>query len=289
MDKVEALGYIDKRSQKFRVFDPLHIPNVEATDCILHISSYLEESSEREFNVLRENVGLLSSQVIFPEYDYRIDLILSINGHVEKPKYIKYLKSIDGSKINSGVYVTVFQRQNMGFQWGGFHDVWLRYKDVKCDWFATMEADCYFLREDWLAYLTGTMKEQPPTIGYFGHRNPRNGGKFIVQSCDQNTINPLCFDSVPSIPTEVWRDGNNKVIQDAKDVDTCHSGGGFHFCRRSFLEHMDKVFGCFTFSMGCHHDFDGIVLGEVGFGQKTRVLGYSWLCPEAVLIGVRPQ
>lgn len=275
------------RSQKFRVFDPLHIPNIKTTNCVLHISSYLQGNNEREFNVLKENINLLSSQTISSS-SYRIDLILSINGHINNPKHIGYLKSINKSKINSGIYVIIFQRPNTGFQWGGFHDVWMRYKDIKCNWFATIEADCYFLRSDWLDYLINTMNKQPLTTGYFGHRNPRGGGKFIVNPCDQNTINPLRFDNVPKIPIEVWRDKNNNVIQNTQVVDTCHSGGGFHFCRRSFLENMDKIFGCFTFSMGCHHDFDGIVLGEVGFGQKTRVLGYSWVCPETTLIGVRP-
>lgn len=281
------MGYLD-RTRKFRVFDPLSIPTIEMTDCVLHICSYLEQDNNREFDVLQKNIDLLSSQTISVKPDYRVDLIISINGHIDNPDYIDYFRRIDGIKINSGVYVQIFQRQNIGFQWGGFHDVWMRYKDIKCNWFVTLEADCFFLRTDWLDYLIMEMNNQPLNVGYFGHRNKEKGGKYIVGPCDQNTINPLKLDDHTPIPIEAWRDKNNQVIQDINVIDTCHTRGGFYFCRKALLRDMDQVFGCFSFSMGCNHEFDAIVLGEVGFGQKARVLGYDWLAPESDdLIGVR--
>ena len=52
-----------------------------------------------------------------------------------------------------------------------------------------------------------------------------------------------------------------------------HTRGGFHFCRKSLLEKIDKQFGCFTEAKGCDLMIDGILHGEIGFCQKIEATG----------------
>jgi hypothetical protein len=266
------MGYID-RSKVYRQFDSLHIPTVGKTDCVYHISSYLEDkegvsdrvNTSREFEVFRLNIDHLLSQTISQLDGFRMDLIVSINGHISNPTYIEYLNSINGTN-NGKVFITVFQRPNVGYQWGGLHDVWLRYKDVKCTWYVTTEADVYM--EDDIWYDTAVHKVNASGNGYLG------------QNARINMIHPFEAESSPGMwyigdsSPLVWRNGNGDIIKPTKEM-TQHTRGGFYFCCDTLLRRMDEVYGNFTFSMGCNHEYDGIILGEVGFCHKITALGYK--------------
>ena len=269
------MGYMGKE-RIFRVFDPLHIPKINKTDCVLHISSFLQESKEksdrregdspRDFNCIKSLIGEISNQRISNREGFRLDAVISINGHVENQEYIDYLKSINGTVIGNNVHITIFQRPNVGWQWGGFHDVWMRYKDIDCNWYATMEGDVFFSNDTWFDYFVNKNKIL----------HGQNSRKF-------NTIDPKEYNG--PIPPEVWRDENNNVLN-ASVNDTAHTRGGFYICQKSFLQHMDNVYGCFTHAMGCNMWFDAIILGEVAFCQKATALGYELIKDENVL-GVR--
>jgi len=264
------MGYMGKE-RIFRVFDPLHIPKINKTDCVLHISSFLQESKEksdrregdspRDFNCIKSLIGEISNQRISNREGFRLDAVISINGHVENQEYIDYLKSINGTVIGNNVHITIFQRPNVGWQWGGFHDVWMRYKDIDCNWYATIESDNYLTQDNWLD-IAIEMSEGDE-YGFFGKHQK------------DFPIDPYNFSSI-AIPSNVWRTGDNKTKNNMVKEDTLHSSGGFFFCKKSFLQKMDEVYGCFTHSMGCNWLFDGIVLGEVIFSHKTRELGYKY-------------
>jgi len=265
------MGYLDD-TIKFRVFDPLHIPKIKKSDCVFHYCVYLQRGVDNRvsstagwhFKCIKENIKIFSKLPPTKRDNFRMDLVISINGHLEEKEYIDYFKKIDGTVINKCIYITVFQRQNIGYQWGGFHDVWMRYKDIDCNWYVTMETDDYIAHDYWFDIAVDMMKEEEDEkIGFFGKYQK------------DHPIDPVNFVS-PGIPPEVWRTGENKVNYDMQAHQTLHSSGGFYFCRKSFLQHMDKVFGCFTHSMGCNWRFDGVVLGEVVFSNKTRELGYDY-------------
>lgn len=259
------MGYMDKTA-KVREFDPLHIPKISGTTCVLHISSFLEGSGKnnplREFNVLKKQIDMLSSQKISDINGFRLDLVISINGHVNVKEYISYLKSIDKTVVGNNVNITIFQRPNFGYQWGGFYDVWNRYKMINCDWFVTLEADVYFNDNTWFDYCMNRIANKKE-IGFLG-----------MISRKFNTINPKEYGEVVPIPERVWRDKNNNTLKNPNESVTRHTRGGMYFCKRSLLQKLDNVYGCFTHSMGCNHHLDGIILGEVGFSHKTTALGY---------------
>jgi len=161
----------------------------------------------------------------------------------------------------------------MGWQWGGFHDVWMRYKDIDCEWYATMEADCY-MSDMWFDRAISFMKPQVIyelsghlPIGYMGQYSTHFNEHFVPPIIENYRKQNVVVDNI-------WRDGYNKIISPAVN-DLCHTRGGFYFCRRDMLEKMDNAYGCFTHSIGNDAEFDGILLGEVGFAQKTTALGYG--------------
>jgi len=286
------MGYIN-RDMKFREFDFLHVPKIEKTDCVLHISSFLQSHcidknneinyeimANKNFLCLKYTINSLLSKRA-SENDCRIDVVISVNGHIEEQEYIDYLKSING-KSNGCYHITVFQRQNIGFQWGGFHDVWLRYKNIKCNWYATMEGDCILI-EYWFDIASRNIKHKKQ-IGFNGQQNNIKYGHLVPKGvyCDQNAIDAKVFydstDKVQKlIPMGVFRNRDNGFYKDSSMINTCHTRGGFYFCKKEMLENIDDVYGCFTHSMGCNYSFDGIILGEVCFSQKITALGWKWI------------
>ena len=295
------MGYLS-RDMIFREFDPLHVPKIERTFCVLHISSFLQSHNIEKWDVndkdseenwikhvksraktnflcLKYTINDLLSKKA-SENDCRIDIIISVNGHIEEPEYIDYLRDING-KSNGCYHITIFQRQNIGFQWGGFHDVWLRYKDVECNWYATMEGDCA-LSEYWFDIASKSI-EYNTEIGFNGQPNTTKNGNLIPRGvhCDQNAIDVKNFYDASDriqrpIPIGVFRDQDNGFYRYHSMINTCHTRGGFYFCKKEMLENIDDTYGCFTHSMGCNHSFDGIILGEVCFCQKITTLGWKW-------------
>ncbi len=253
----------------WRHFDPLKPVNKsENIDCVLHLPIHVETDSRdsdssghlEDFitasRVIKHTVG----QKISNKKDFKLHLIISINGNIDTVKYIQYFKKIDNSWLSDKVYCKVFQRPNYGYQWGGFHDVWSRYKESKCNWFITMESDHIFFHDPWFDLATKCMTSAK--IGDFGkHQNPRG----------VSPVRPVGVDC----PVWHWRKGDGSVMKNVKDSNLVHTCGALHFCKREVLQKLDDVFGCFTFSLGCNHTVDGIVQGEIGFCQKITALGYK--------------
>lgn len=272
------MSYLDNTS-RFREFDPLHAPKIRRTNCVFHLCSFLQEGprregdSKRDFICLQKFIEIIKTQRISTDPDFRLDLIISINGHIENQEYIDYLKSINGSIINWKVHITVFQRQNVGWQWGSLHDIWLRYKEIDCNWFVSMEADVWLDTDLWFDYLRRQILNTKGKVGFLG------------QSRAIATWPP---DEIPSprrkndVSLNMWRDGNNNVIELPTLEHSNHTRGGFYFCKKSFLKEVDDVYGCFTFAMGGTVGLDSIVLGEVGFSHKTTALGYELFCDEDI-------
>ena len=116
----------------FKEFNSLGVSDTNDSNCIFHMSTFLSDSktkrrhghtSKRDFDCIVKNIELMKTQEISTIRPFRMDLLISINGGIEKQEYIEYLKNINGSIIGNNIHVKVFQRANVGFQWGGFHDV----------------------------------------------------------------------------------------------------------------------------------------------------------------------
>ncbi len=252
----------------FREFDPLKPQNNRKVTCVLHIAVFLEPEKREsdsggmieDFVTAKKCIQKIVANPGSGNKKFKLDLVISINGFITTPTFIKYFRSLDKKWLTPSVYCQVFQRSNTGFHWGGFHDVWMRYKDVECHWFATMESDHKFKPKNWFDKVVPIMNERKE-IGSFGkHQNLKYVEPYKAFGY--------------KIPNHMWRD-NNGTPRKMRRCDTIHSCGAFHFCRREVLKKIDDLFGCFTFSMGCNHKVDGIVLGEVGFCDKIKVLGYQ--------------
>lgn len=240
-----------------RRFDPLHYPSNKDASCVLHICSYFEDYGERNLLALKECVVSLGRL----KNDKSIDIVISVNGFVDYAPAYNYLE-----ELRSNTRIIVFQRPNFGHQWGGLYDVWMKYKGTNCGSFATIEQDCYFIEKDWFEVLRRDLK----SYGYVG-----------MASRVLNTINPYKYEEF-SIPDNTWRNDKNEAIK-IGEKDTEHSRGGFYLCSRELLQKMDEVYGCFTFALGHHHYYDGIVQGEVAFAHKTKALGFKWRMAEGII------
>jgi len=169
--------------------------------------------------------------------------------------------------VGNNVNIITFQRPNIGYQWGGLYDIWLRYKDINCGWFGSLEHDHYFRHSEWFDIAMNHMGRQPLNV------------KNIGMNQTSKSFNPYEYCG-KKIPKEAWKDKNNEVIEGIREDDLIHSSGGGYFCHRDLLRDMENAYGCFTFSIDNDYIFDGIVLGEVGFCQKIKSLGYDWTYTE---------
>ena len=156
-----------------------------------------------------------------------LDIYVSVNGDIP-PNYLMELEDIE--RDNN---ITVFHRDNIGFQWGGFYDVWQRTKG-QYDWYVTLEVDCVFL-EHWFDKCSSTANN-----GYVG-------------------APPLKRRHRLDYPKD-WKLSKNQW----------HTNGAFDFCSNDLLKKIDKEFGCFTHATGSNHALDGILHGEIGFSQKVK-------------------
>lgn len=252
----------------FRVFDPLKPVSGQAVHCAFHIPVHVEDRERdsdskgmiEDFIVSRRAIELFREYTISNLKSFRLDLVVSVNGNITNKRFIDYFESINNKWLQPGkVLCKVFQRPNVGFQWGGYHDMWMRYKD-KCNWFATMEADHRLMYDNWYDRI----------LEYVGDGSRFTYGKSQTQK-EWDPKRPL---GVLRVPDNCWRnsDGSNR---NATRQDMVHTCGAFHFCHNSILTKLDNAFGCFTFSMGCDHKIDGIIQGEIGFCQKIKSFGYD--------------
>ena len=265
----------------WRTFDPLKPVN-KTVNCAFHIPVHLEDSTRdsdsrgmiEDFVVARRCIEKFREYSMTNLQSFKLDLVVSINGDITKPKFIEYFKSIDNQQLSDKVFCKVFQRPNIGYQWGGFHDMWMRYKGTGCMWFATMECDHRFMFDDWFDMI----------IKHVGDGSKFTFGKYQYPKIWGTPQKPVGS----PVPVNTWRnaDGSN-MMNPTTDV-LIHSCGAFHFCHDEILSKMDKAFGCFTFSMGSTNRIDGIIQGEIAFCQKINVLGHIIKSKEIEFL-VRPM
>lgn len=258
-----------------RHFDPLFPPPTGHTvDCVLHMSVCFEP---RRTHVLFQHCVMANRHVIELKYlrfnierfdlteiknsdnpNWKGDLIISINGFIYNEEVVDYLRSIDGKTLRSGLTVKIFQRPNVGYQWGGFYDVWQKYKTANCEYYASFEEDCFFF-DKWFDRLVIAVR--PDNIGCIG--------QLPCKIVDQTHIRDM-------MPLVFVRDGSNRRLEAPihKELSR-HTRGAFYFCKKSCLERLDGTFACFTHAMSNVHQIDGVYAGEVGFSQKIAACGYE--------------
>jgi len=104
-------------------FNSLDYPIIDKSNCVFHMSTFLSSTGYRrrgngyrDFNCIKENIKRFSTQSISSLKDFRLDLIISVNGDITENEFIEYYKDIDGSVVGNNVNIKIFQRHNVGFQ-----------------------------------------------------------------------------------------------------------------------------------------------------------------------------
>ena len=253
-----------------REFDPLLYPKTNDIDCIVSYPIFLEENGKRrmddgtkglnnhikELENLKKKVEWITN-VPVSKNDIKVEFIISICGYVIDDYCIDYLSSIDDEYLNKNVHCVVFQRPNIGWQWGSLEDIWIKYKDTNCKYFVSSEVDLEFLNEP---YWYDECKELI------------KGDKIcFISDIQKNPIDPHNY--YGPLNSRTWKDKNNKTIEGY--VDTTHTNGSY-FIRSDFLDEMYKTYGCFTYALTANFELDAIVYGEIGFCQRAIELGYKW-------------
>ncbi len=169
-----------------------------------------------------------------------VQIYVSINGS-STPYYTDQI-----AKLQESIKFTVFHRPNIGYQWGGYYDTWLKTKHLKADYYGTLEVDICFY-EKWHSALQGHHIGMSPLKGVAAH--------------------DMFWDSVTG-------KHDLKKVPGFKQG-SMHTRGGFHFCSHELLTKIDNKFHQFTFAKGHDHFIDGIVHGEVLFCHKIRAVGYE--------------
>ena len=254
----------------YRHIDPLPRHSTGWSDCVLHLSTFLQTEGRRripdatrDFECLQKNVEQFATWRASQQPGFMMDLVISVNGTIDIQEHLDMLNRINGQMLNPTTRVTVFQRPNIGWQWGGFWDVWLRWKGITCEWWATLENDCHLTDPDWFDVLQALLLTDP-------------GACWVGMHEGWDGVNPNKFGSC-QLPPTTWRGPHNEPLDHFESDTLIHSGGGFYFCRRKVLESFDRTFGCFTHALGCHFQLDGIISGEVAFSQKARALGWHYI------------
>jgi len=250
---------------KVRCFDPLKNPN-RKYDLVFHLPVCFDnidrrQGVDRDFRCLKFQIENFKQVNPSNNPNFKMLLCISVNGGISSYSYVEYLNSI-GNRLTNNIDIIVFQRPNVGWQWGGLHDVYMRYKN-HCDFFCTCECDVWFFQNGWFDICLSRIKKD---VGFIGMPPGDHTLPNIHAYADFN------------IPVRVWRDGNNNIINRPNVRISKHSRGGWYLCTKKLLDRMDDVYGCFTFALGHSNALDGIVLGEVGFSHKTEQLGFTWLC-----------
>jgi len=104
-------------------FNTLDYPTIDKSTCVFHMSTFLSStgyrrvgSGYRDFNCIKENIERFSTQHISSLDNFRLDLIISVNGDITEDEFIQYYKDIDGTVVGNNVNIKIFQRDNIGFQ-----------------------------------------------------------------------------------------------------------------------------------------------------------------------------
>ena len=134
---------------------PLKVPDEGLSNIALHIPVCFEDiphiterSRDSQIKYLKENLKETEG----------MDIYISINGEPLSEKWTKEVYDIAAgcSKVKE-----VFKRNNTGYQWGGYYDMYKKYRD-EYDWFATLEVD-YGFKPNWRSYASPCRK-----LGHLG-------------------------------------------------------------------------------------------------------------------------
>jgi hypothetical protein len=259
LKKLKTKNYDMDLLDKIRYYEPLKEPEINyGVNIVLHIPIQMNSRGAMKVHRQKSDIDALHSNLDrFREQGndkYKGELVISINGFIDDNKEqkdkLKWLNECVQDKNIGNWHITIFQRPNYGYQWGGFYDVWIKYKILECPYYATLECDQQ-LTKDWYEECDRIMREHP-------------GHGFVGQAPDKNLVKRLRQQY--RLTERLWV--NHSTMQ--------HSRGGFYFCRKELLEAIDKKYGHFTFSMGCDNSIDGVACGEIAFSSKTRHLGFSY-------------
>jgi hypothetical protein len=199
--------------------------------------------------------------------DIRMELLVTINGHLTDDKSIDYLKSIDDTVIcNQKIHITVHQRPNIGWQWGSLWDIWQKWKTLSTPWWITKEVDWHFQLENWFDLL----RER-----YFDAQVTDKKICFVSGHQRRFKFDPYDYDGPLSDNT--WRDKYGQPLKKATFENVRHVQPSYYFMPKIFLSEMDNTYGCFTYALDKNYELDAIVYGEIGFSQKAKALGYDWV------------
>ena len=271
-----------------RAFDPLQCPEKKLhVDVVMNLTLFLQSNAprpapngfradqnwEKDLKDLKQNISIYSTLSPSVRPEFRMELVISVNGYVTDAEPIEYLKSIDNTFVNNNrIHITVFQRPNVGWQWGALQDIWQRWHhSVICDFWMTQESDCYFHKENWFDILYDKYKcHEKEKICFISGRERT----FLFNE-------PLEFDG-PLSP-ETWRDKDNKPLENITEWSLRHVDPLYYFIPSKYLDDLDRHFGCFTYALDSNYQLDAIIYGEIGFCQKARALRYKWLeCQDIV-------
>ena len=247
---------------QIRIFRPLKYSGKKpGVNVVLHIPIQLNIKGGPKSHRNSDIDCLEKNLILFGQHKgFTGDLVISVNGFIDNEFIpdVKYLETINNTQIGP-FNVIVFQRPNFGYQWGGFYDVWQKYKDSEIAYYITLECDCYLTR-DWYKICIENIKN--------------NGFVGMPPKRDMGGRTDMYF-----FTSRIWRNGADKKLNkpgaDYRKVMT-HTRGGFYFCQRSALEKLDKIYGCFTDSMGCDSSIDGVAMGEIGFASKIGQIGMTF-------------
>lgn len=262
-----------------RIFDPLSYRAWEKVDVVVNLTTFLESQAPRrgpngtrlvsswdkDLDDIKYNIKVYDSLCPSDKKDFTMELVISVNGYVTDDVPINYLKSINDSYISDGrIHITVFQRPNIGWQWGALQDIWMKWKKLNCQFWMTQESDCHVNQECWFDILYEEITSHKEKICFIsGRERCFEFGDPYVYSGPLNK--------------QVWRDKYNRPLENPTEYDLKHVDPLFYFISRDFLEELDNTYGCFTFALGANYFLDAIVYGEIGFCQKARALGYKWV------------
>jgi len=262
-----------------RVFDPLQYPTcVWSPDCIMNLTVFLENNAlrrdkdgfvvrtnnDRELYHVKKNIEVFDKLSPSTMDDFSMELLVTVNGNLTDERAINYLKSIDDKHIsNNRIHIKVWQRPNIGWQWGSLWDIWQRWKGLNTTWWISKECDWHFQVENWYDVLREKFYEAE-----------ESGNRICFVSGHERKFDMDPYEYYGPLDKVVWRDKHNKPLERVSIEDIRHVQPSYYFITKGFLDDMDKSFGCFTAALGKSYELDAICHGEIGFCQKAKVLGY---------------
>ena len=268
-----------------RVLPPLFTPfRYDEKELIIIVTCFLETGGmrrckngpkrpsypDREFEHLKQDIETF--RILKPsKFDIDIELIYAVNGFLTEDHMIKYLNDINDTYLQDKVHLTVFQRPNIGWQYGAAYDVFQKHRHTEVGYYMMKEVDRHLKVDYWYDILNQKMM----TAGY----SPKSG--YNEKICWVGGVErPYRFkphEYAGPLTENIWRDKNYKPIKNpTKEITLCVKPH-YYFLSPDFLHNLDYCYGNFTDSIGSSYELDGIVYGEHCFCQRAKELGYRWI------------